>query len=294
MTDFTKAKLAEAKKILEGNVKEQVAEAAKAVNEATDASALDSAEVGTKLPKMPPFDYEKEHRAIQAKLDKEKNDVGNTLHDPSLYKDRGSFEPATEASVDRTRGLRSQISGSDQTYNDSRARPATSIDLANLDETNVMSVPFLETKSFEVMDIMSVHPVDPALRFRWANFKNQEGAQYATLKAMGFENCLPEDCKEADLMKSLVKEDGSIKYFDVVLVKINVLILMSKYKKNIMKSMNRVGKWDEGAIKEANATFNNSLSQDLKNAMKRQGYDVGFYSPTMGEVRGQNKGFGGY
>ena len=275
-----------------------VNQAAKDVAASNDAGALDSAEAGVKIQKPT---YEKKLAQMKSEFanpNEPKQDLGNTLLPPETY-NRGMFEPAIEAQTDRTRGLAGQVNVDPQsryvpnTFSD-KARPAEQIDLANLDESNVMQIPFLETKDFDLPKIMDVHPKDKSLRFRWANFKNMEGAQYATLCAMGFTNCVPQDCVEEDLMKSLVKEDGAIKYFDVVLVKINVLLLMARYKRNIMKAMNQVARWDQAAMREAENTFRNSVSQDLLAAMKRQGIQVDFYSPTMGEIRDQNKSFGGF
>lgn len=281
--DFTKnAKTA--KEISEANPG-SIDAAAEAVNAATDAGALDSSLEGVSIPQP------------QAQ-------VGNTLIPPEVYEAHGTFEPSTVALEDRTRGLGEQTSGAPKegfaphTLSDQKPKrnkkdsEEKELDLATLDESNIMLLPFIEAKAFDIPKLMDIKPKDPALRFRWVNFKNNEGSNYSLFKAMGFENVKPEDI-DGEYAESFLKEDGTIKYYDVIAMKINVLVLMARYKRNIMRSMVQVGQWDKTAIAEAQKTFANNCSNDLLAALKRAGMKIEFYAPTVGEVRSQNPNFGG-
>src|SRR5437762_8459450 len=68
-----------------------------------------------------------------------------------------------------------------------RVRPASKLDLASMNESNIMDLPYIQAKSFDVASMLEVKPKDPAFRFRWVNFKNNEGGNYDMFKSVGFE-----------------------------------------------------------------------------------------------------------
>lgn len=170
------------------------------------------------------------------------------------------------------------------------ARPATKIDLANITEADVLNLDFIDAKSFDIPAMLQVKPKDPAIRFRWVNFKNYEGGNYSMFKAIGFENAKPEDC-DGTLSEHLVKEDGSIKWFDVILMKVPTIHLMGIYKKNIIKALMKVGRWQSEAIAQAKRTLEHDVGSDVLNALRKQDKRIEFYAPTVKEMGDQDKSF---
>jgi hypothetical protein len=217
---------------------------------------------------------------------------GNTSIPAEQYK---GVSPDIIPSVDRTEGF-SSAAASNPTKFDSSAAPvkvargAKAIDLANLDESNMMDLPFIEAKSYEIAAMLDIKLKDPAFRPRWVNFKNNEGGNYQMFKAIGFENAAVEDVDQdkTPLGENILKDDHTIKFYDVILMKVNTLRLMQAYKANVVKSLNMVGRWSDAAIKEAKRTFNNEVSPDIIAAMKQQGLSVDFYIPDKNEFRVRN------
>lgn len=166
-----------------------------------------------------------------------------------------------------------------------RVRPAGKIDLEKLDESMVLDLPFIQAKSFDVASILDVKPKDPAFRFRWVNFKNNEGGNYDMFKSVGFENATVADIdeKRTPLGDSIRKQDGTLKYYDVMLMKINTIRLMSAYKANIQESLQRVGRFSENALKEAKRMFREDVGDDILSELKKHGHDVEFYIHTKAD-----------
>lgn len=173
---------------------------------------------------------------------------------------------------------------------EAKARPATPRDLSNLTESDILDLDFVDAKSFDIPAMLQVTPKDGNVRFRWVNFKNYEGGNYAMFKAIGFENARPEDVK-GELSQHLLKEDGSIKWFDVILMKVPVLHLMGIYKKNIIKALMKVGRWQTEAIAQAKRTLEHDVGSDVLNALRKQDKRIEFYAPTIKEMGDQDKSF---
>jgi hypothetical protein len=172
-----------------------------------------------------------------------------------------------------------------------RVRPANNIDLANLDESMLMGLPYIQAKSFDVASMLDVKPRDPAYRFRWVNFKNNEGGNYDMFKSVGFENATVDDIdqKRTPLGDSIKKQDGTLKYYDVILMKISTIRLMSCYKANIQESLERVGRFNEKAKKEAQRMFREDVGDDILNELKKHGHNVEFYVHTKEDEDRDNR-----
>lgn len=170
------------------------------------------------------------------------------------------------------------------------ARPATQIDMSKITESDILNLDFVDAKAFDIPAMLQVKPRDGNIRFRWVNYKNYEGGNYAMFKAIGFTNAVPEDV-EGVLSEHLMKEDGTIKWFDVVLMKVPVLHLMGIYKKNIIKALTKVGRWQTAAIAQAKRTLDHEVGSDVLNALRKQGKEIEFYAPTVKEMGDQDKTF---
>ena len=227
-----------------------------------------------------------------------KIEPGNISTETAQYRASvaNSFTPDVQPSIDRTKGFSSQASApvkqpfTPDVHVSKQARPATDDDVRNLDESNIMAMPFIQAKSFDIPAMLQVKPRDAAIRFRWVNFKNHEGGNYSMFKAIGFVNAKPDDV-QGTLGEHFKTEDGSIKFYDVVLMKINVFRLLSAYKANVQKSLERVGRWDKTALTEAKRSFNNDCSADMLKAMKEAGLSVDFYVPSRTELEKDDKNF---
>ena len=236
------------------------------IETATDGSALDSALSGTKIP-------------------------GNTSVDPEQYK---GVMP-DNALVDRTDGFGSQTSSTNVVSNNETkaippagkvGRPSNNIDLANLNESMIMDIPFIHAKSFDIAALLNVKLRDPEYRPRWVNWKNNDGSNYSMFKSIGFVNARLEDVDQTQtpIGDHIVQEDGTIKYFDVILMKVNTIRLMQAYKANIQRSLQMVGRWSQSAIKAAKDSLANDVSPDMLEALKRAGHTVEFYAPSQEEL----------
>lgn len=246
--------------------KDKVNEVANKVTSASDGGAFDSDLAGVSTQQAPLS--------------------GNTSIHPDQYKGNS---PDVVSAVDRTKGFSSMVAAL-PLKNERNARGATEIDLANLNESNMMDIPFIEAKSYEIASMLEVKAKDPVNRFRWVNYKNNEGGNYQMFKAIGFTNATAEDVdqKLTPLGENLIRDDNSIKYYDVILMKVNVIRLMQAYKANVVKSLNAVGRWNQSALAEAKRTFNNEVSPDMVAAMKQQGLSVDFYIPSKDEFKIRN------
>ena len=165
------------------------------------------------------------------------------------------------------------------------ARPATTLDLANLTESDILSIPQIEAFSFDIPAMLQLKPKDGAIRFRWVNFKNYEGGNYAMFKAIGFVNAHPDDVADT-VSEHLLKEDGTVKWFDVILMKIPTLRLMGSYKKNMIRSLEMVGRWQKSAINQAKRSIENEIGSDIWNQLRERGLRVEIYAPTVSEMFG--------
>src|SRR5215831_6399939 len=209
------------------------------------------------------FNYDKEQSKVQEAIggtepdddvtptflvDEEQIDRGMTLNKQEEVEGAG-LTPLNRVDTQ----VRQQRSGINyEVVETKRAQPATPVDLSNLDESMILDMPQIKAATFEVIDMMSLKPKDPAIRFRWANYKNFTSGNLGRYYALGFKNASPDDI---DMEKTPVDpsmiEGTQIKWYDVILIKINVIRLMELYKSNIIKSVNRLVKHRERGVKEA-------------------------------------------
>jgi len=226
---------------------------------------------------------------VLKKLDQITPKAGNTVKE-SMQAGFASQQPANTFQPDVQ--ITPPPSSSDQSSSNRRpsVRAATNIDMSKITEADVMNLDFIDAKSLDVPAMLQVTPKDGNLRFRWVNYKNYEGGNYAMFKAIGFENASPEDIA-GQFSDHLKKEDGTIKWFDVVLMKVNVLVLMGVYKKNIQRALQQVGRWQPQAIAQAQRTLENEVGSDMMNQLKKAGHTVEFFAPSTKEMADQDKDF---
>lgn len=218
--------------------------------------------------------------------DKVKEQLGHStgLQDP--YKDAG-FTPAIESSIEQQNEVRKE-----RLKNAKIARPAEPIDLENLDESMIMNMPEIKAVSFELIDMLNPKPKDKSIRFRWTNYKNAVAGNLGRLIALGYKYATPEDIDTTKytLDPSMI-EGTQIRYYDVVLLKINVIRLMQLYKSNIIRSVMKLGRAAERGKNEANRQFASDLASSPQmiaryNQAKMQNNGVEpieFYTPGAEE-----------
>jgi len=180
------------------------------------------------------------------------------------------------------------------------ARPASKKDLdsfaASLNESQIMDIPWIKATDDIIPGILFLKPKDPQIRFHWVNYKNYEGGNYQYYSALGFVNAGPND---VDIEKTPIwpsaLHGSEIKWYDVILMKINVFVLMARYKRNIMASLRMVGRFQETARSLAQKQFYDELyagvveqgahkGEKLISAyrrMKSAGHNVEFYIPGL-------------
>lgn len=195
-------------------------------------------------------------------------DPGMTLNSPDLYDGRG-FDPAiqirekgkNEFNDGKTSSAKAKAVADSGIVTTKTSKPATEIDLATIDESQIMNLPQIKAASFEIIDILNPRPKSPSIRFKWANYKNAVAGNLGKLKALGFEVAHTDDI---DMAKSHIDPsmvDGTqVKYYDVVLMKIDTIRLMSLYKANILRSVSKLARVREKGIKEAENDFRSSVA----------------------------------
>lgn len=218
--------------------------------------------------------------------------IDSSLVDVPLHQDTHTVHSQATAGFSSSGAIPSPVVSDVQvapppSNNGATARPADKFDLGKLDESMIMEMPFIEAKSFDIAAMLQVAAKDSSIRFRWVNFKNNEGGNYQMFKSIGFTNAAIEDVDQikTPLGDNIIKDDGSIKYYDVILMKVNVIRLMQAYKANMEKSLRQVGRWSENAKREAERTFNRSVSPDILAQMKQAGLNVEFFVPTKGDMQ---------
>jgi hypothetical protein len=171
-------------------------------------------------------------------------------------------------------------------------RPATEVDIENLDESHIANMPEIKAATFEIIDMLNLKPKDKTIRFRWANFKNYVAGNLSRYFSLGYSIASIDD---VDIQRTPVDpsmiEGTQVKYYDIVLIKIPVIRLMELYKANIVKAANRLIKSRERGIREAQRAFVNEVQQSGKlqggyNKMREQmqGEEpVVFYTPGVEE-----------
>lgn len=193
-----------------------------------------------------------------------------SVYSPEFYEEQGGFKPAIEVTTDKsgftgkeTKQHLDDLAGKTVHRKSDGVRPAQEIDLANLDESMIMDMPSIKATAFKIIDILDPKPKDKTLRFRWANYKNYVGGNLGKYLAIGFQVASIDDIdqKRTPIDPSMV--DGTqIKWYDVILLKINVIRLMELYKTNIVKSVNKLEKAKVKGLAEAGRQFQSDISAE--------------------------------
>jgi len=194
-----------------------------------------------------------------------------SVHSQEFYDQQAGFAPAIEV-TDRKEGftgaqtkkhLDSLATGKTITRHSDGVRPAQEIDLAHLDESMIMDMPDIKATAFKIIDILDPKPKDKALRFRWANCKNFVAGNLGKYLAIGFQVASIEDIDQTRTPIDPSMIDGTqIKWYDVILLKINVIRLMELYKTNIIKSVNKLAKARDKGLAEATRQFQSDISAE--------------------------------
>jgi hypothetical protein len=245
------------------------------------------------------FEEDNDKGPVFLTQDEEEQPAGSmTLHGEELYKNRG-MTPANLIEKEPGKGFQDTRDIPNppkrpvgrprkETLTETTVRPATDIDLENLDESKIMDMPEIRAASFEVISMLDLKPKDKSMRFRWANYKNFVAGNLARYYALGYQVASIEDVDvERTPVDPSMIEGTQVKYYDIMLIKIPVMRLMQLYKSNILRSVNRLIKNKERGLKEANRQFATSLQAEagltsgynkVKQAMGGQ-EPVEFYTP---------------
>lgn len=145
------------------------------------------------------------------------------------------------------------------------ARTAMDEDYRRIDESMILDLPFIKAADYSMSTEFNPRPKDPSVRFRWVNFVNFVQGNMMRLIADGFEVASVDD---VDLDKTPIHPkmiDGTqIKQYDVVLMKISVLRLMSLYRRNLEAAAFKLDGVTGGRMGEAaaNQAFNDLVGHD--------------------------------
>lgn len=152
-----------------------------------------------------------------------------------------------------------------------KAHTATKEDMALMDESMIFDLSFIKASDFSIPGQYDPKPIDPEIRFRWVNCVNALQSNMQRFLALGFTMATPVDVDQVrtPLAESMI-QGNQIKQYDVVLMKIPVLALMSLYKRNMLVSASKLDMVREGGIAAANQTFQDLVGQD---PMARSGYN---------------------
>jgi hypothetical protein len=154
-----------------------------------------------------------------------------------------------------------------------QARTATPEDMALIDESMLMDLPYIKASDFSIPGQYDPKPKDPSIRFRWVNCVNALQSNMQRFLTLGYEPATVDDVDQdkSPLAKNMI--DGTqIKQYDVLLMKIPVMQLMALYKKNIMDSAYKLDSVSSGKMAEAAAgqAFNDLVSNE---SGARSGYN---------------------
>lgn len=253
----------------------------------------------------PDFSYQAEQEKIDREIkqvkDHLKAQVGNTLYDPEELE---GFDQGVKVQPRRkiTEGMTTESVSAPKVLDNGAIPPpnraATKVDLSKLTEADIMNLPFIEATTDIVPSIMSLKPIDPLIRFRWVNFKDSSGGNMHKYQALGFTQATPDDVdqKVTPICESCI-QGTQIKYIDVMLMKINVVKLMSRYKANILEATGRLKNYQESGRSAAQTAFDNLIyngvsdaninkGESLRNVMRRMkqaGHNIEFFIPGFEE-----------
>jgi hypothetical protein len=146
-----------------------------------------------------------------------------------------------------------------------QARTATPADMALIDESMILDLPYIKASDFSIPGQYDPKPKDPSIRFRWVNCVNALQSNMQRFLALGFTPASRDDVNEdkTPLAESMI-HGSEIKQYDVILMKINVIQLMALYKRNIMDSAYKLDAATSGKMGEAtaNQAFSDLLNND--------------------------------
>lgn len=184
--------------------------------------------------------------------DEQQRTVGHTNHPPEFYQGKGNFDPSMEITPPPSRTKKKQ-----------EAKPATEIDLENLDESQIMNLPQIKAASFELNNFLHLKFKDKTLRGRWANCKNYVQGNLHRFLQLGYSIAEVADIDETQTPVDISMIDGTqIKYHDVILLKIGVMRLMELYKAGILKSQDRLARASEKGLAQAQVEFKNFVNAE--------------------------------
>lgn len=238
------------------------------------------------------------------------NELGHTLHPREFYDNLEGFTPAIEVSQKRdkieekvtNKKLTKKLGNNDfrkltedkkvEVINEELAKPATEQDLSNLDESIIMNLPQIKANSFQIIGMLNPKPKDKSIRFKWANCKNDVAGNLGRYLALGFQIASIDDVdqKQTPIDPSMI-EGSQVKYYDVILLKVNILKLMELYKSNIVRSVMKLGRVREKGMAEARREFSASVAEvpganaayNKVKSMLGGKEPVEFYTPGMDE-----------
>jgi len=212
--------------------------------EVLDADLADAGAIGLEK------GYDPEEVLAKMHADQQQKEVGNTLHSREFYDKAETFAPSMEITPPPIKKS-----------NKKDAKPATELDLENLDESMIMNLPQIKAASFELNNFLNLKFKDKTLRGRWANCKNYVQGNLHRFLQLGYEVASVQDIDETKTPVDQSMIDGTtIKYHDVILLKINVVRLMELYKAGILKSLDRLTRAKEKGLAEANRQFATDIS----------------------------------
>lgn len=161
------------------------------------------------------------------------------------------------------------------------------IDWSKVSEEDILRLP-LEAKAFSDVPMLAVKPKDSTVVFYFAYCGNLDAkdnragpTNIAKLKAKGYEFATLADVDggEEKLIEGSVGADGLIRYYDVVLMKINKLRLYQHLKAKLIQAVGRTDpmKANKMAAEGAEAFMENTNSAALA-AARQSGKHVSFYN----------------
>jgi hypothetical protein len=146
-----------------------------------------------------------------------------------------------------------------------KTRTATQADMALIDESMIFDLPFIKASDFSIPGQYDPKPKDPNIRFRWVNCVNALQSNMQRFLALGYTMAERDDVDETKTpLNDQMIQGTQIRQYDVVLMKINVLVLMGLYKRNIQDSAYKLDSVTSGRMAEAAAgqAFNDLLGSD--------------------------------
>jgi len=144
-----------------------------------------------------------------------------------------------------------------------KTRTATSEDMSRIDESMIFDLPFIKAADFSIPGQYDPKPIDLMIRFRWVNCVNALQSNMQRFLALGFVLATPEDVDQVKTpLADTMIQGTQIRQYDVVLMKIPLLQLMSLYKRNMESSAQKLDMIRDGSLAAAQQTFVDLVGQD--------------------------------